>query len=185
MGNAYQVDVVRDVAALANTHFSASLFSLPLKTEKCPHGIYTEQELYQVLSILFMSIFYDLDPMKSFVLQNAAKTLTKQLGNLVLFNVEVVSKAGIVAEIASKIHGRTELTEYGIHMIQRLLESGQNVKDVVWTNLMPTAASMVANQCQLLSQVLDYYLGDGAKYLKELNKLAKLDTAEADELLLR
>jgi linoleate 8R-lipoxygenase / 9,12-octadecadienoate 8-hydroperoxide 8R-isomerase len=185
MGSAYQVDIVRDVAALANTHFSASLFSLPLKTEKCPHGIYTEQELYQVLSILFMSIFYDIDPMKSLLLRNAAKMLTQQLGQLVLFNVEAVSKAGVIADIVSKIHQRTELTDYGIHMIQRLLESGQSVKDVVWTNLMPTAASMVANQCQLLSQVLDYYLGDGAKHLKELNRLAKLDTEEANDLILR
>jgi linoleate 8R-lipoxygenase/9,12-octadecadienoate 8-hydroperoxide 8R-isomerase len=185
MGNAYQVDIVRDVAALANTHFSASLFSLPLKTEEHPHGIYTEQELYQVLSILFIAIFYDIDPTKSFLLRNAAKMLTQQLGDLVLLNVEAVSKTGVIADFIAKLHQKTELSDYGVHMIQRLLESGQSIKDVVWTRLMPTAASMVANQAQLFAQVLDYYLGDGSKHLKELNRLAKLNTPEADHLILK
>jgi hypothetical protein len=185
IGNANQVDIVRDVAALANTHFSASLFSLPLKTEENPHGIYTEQELYQVLSILFMAIFYDVDPSKSFLLRNAAKMLTAQLGDLVMFNVEAVSKTGVIADFIAKLHTKTELSEYGVHMIQRLLESGLTINDVVWTNLIPTASSMVANQAQLFAQALDYYLGDGSKHLKELNRLSKLDTPEADELILR
>ncbi len=185
IGNANQVDIVRDVAALVNTHFSASLFSLPLKTEENPHGIYTEQELYQVLSVLFMAIFYDIDPSKSFLLRNAAKMLTAQLGDLIMFNVEAVSKTGVIADFIAKLHTKTELSEYGIHMIQRLLESGLSIKDVVWTQLVPTAASMVANQAQLFAQTLDYYLGDGSKHLKELNRLSKLDTPEADELILR
>lgn len=185
IGNANQVDIVRDVAALANTHFSASLFSLPLKTEENPHGIYTEQELYQVLSILFMAIFYDIDPSKSFLLRNAAKMLTAQLGDLVMFNVEAVSKTGVIADFIAKLHTKSELTEYGVHMIQRLLGSGLSIKDVVWTNLVPTAASMVANQAQLFAQALDYYLGDGSKHLKELNRLSKLNTTEADELISR
>jgi hypothetical protein len=185
IGNANQVDIVRDVAALANTHFSASLFSLPLKTKENPHGIYTEQELYQVLSILFMAIFYDIDPSKSLLLRNAAQMLTAQLGDLVMFNVEAVSKTGVIADFIAKLHTKTELSEYGVHMIQGLLESGLSIKDVVWTNLVPTAASMVANQAQLFAQGLDYYLGDGSKHLKELNRLSKLDTPEADELILR
>jgi hypothetical protein len=185
IGNANQVDIVRDVAALANTHFSASLFSLPLKTDENPHGIYTEQELYQVLSILFMAIFYDIDPSKSFLLRNAAKMLTQQLGDLVQFNVEAVSKTGVIADFIAKLHTKTELSDYGVHMIQRLLESGQSINDVVWTQLVPTAASMVANQAQLFAQALDYYLGDGSKYLKELNRLSKLNTPEADGLILR
>lgn len=185
IGNANQVDIVRDIAALAGTHFSASLFSLPLKTEENPHGIYTEQELYQVLSILFMAIFYDIDLSKSFLLRNAAKMLAQQLGDLVMFNVEAVSKTGVIADFIAKLHTKTDLSEYGVHMIQRLLESGQTIKDVVWTQLLPTAVSMVANQAQLFGQVLDYYLGDGSKHLRELNRLSKLNTSEADELILR
>jgi linoleate 8R-lipoxygenase/9,12-octadecadienoate 8-hydroperoxide 8R-isomerase len=36
-----QVDIVRDVSNLAQVHFASSLFSLPLKTNLNPHGIYS------------------------------------------------------------------------------------------------------------------------------------------------
>jgi hypothetical protein len=50
---------------------------------------------------------------------------------------------------------------------------------------LPTAASMTANQSQVFSQALDYYLGDGAKYIPKLHSLAKANTREADNLILR
>lgn len=180
-----QVDIVRDIAGLANTHFSASVFSLPLKTETSPHGIYNEQELTQVLSVLFMAIFYDIDPSKSFMLRGAAHTLAQQLGQLVLLNVEAIASTGVIADIVAKLHTQSALSDYGTHMIQRLLESGQSIKDVVWTQLLPTAASMVANQAQLFSQVLDYYLTDGKEHLPALYKLANQDTPEADASIMR
>lgn len=43
---------------------------------------------------------------------------------------------------------------------------------------------MVANQAQVFGQVIDYYLGDGKEHLPEINRLAKLNTAEADDVLL-
>lgn len=186
IGSGYQVDIVRDVVSLAHTHFSASLFSLPLKTEDHPLGIYTEQELYQVLSVSFFAIFYDIDPAKSFLLKNAAKTLTEQLGSLVLFNVETIKRTGVIADLVAKLHKHSPLTEFGTHMIQRLLESGDSVTDVVWSTMMPTASSMVANQTQLFMQVLDFYLLEKNKsLLAKLVDLAHKNTPEADELILR
>lgn len=43
---------------------------------------------------------------------------------------------------------------------------------------------MVANQAQVFGQVLDFYLGDGKEHLPEINRLAKLNTAKADDILL-
>jgi linoleate 8R-lipoxygenase/9,12-octadecadienoate 8-hydroperoxide 8R-isomerase len=179
-----QVDIIRDVAILAHTHFSASLFSLPLKTVDNPHGVFTEQELSQILSICFFAIFYDINPVGSFALKNGARTLARTLGSLVYFNVESVAKLGFIKEFVERLHKRSELTEYGTHMIQRLLESGLSVKDVVWGQLMPTASSMVANQAQLFGQVVDYYFTVGKEHLPAMRKLAFEDTDEADEVLL-
>jgi linoleate 8R-lipoxygenase / 9,12-octadecadienoate 8-hydroperoxide 8R-isomerase len=36
-----QVDIVRDVSNIAQVHFASSVFSLPLKTNQNPHGIYS------------------------------------------------------------------------------------------------------------------------------------------------
>jgi linoleate 8R-lipoxygenase/9,12-octadecadienoate 8-hydroperoxide 8R-isomerase len=50
---------------------------------------------------------------------------------------------------------------------------------------MPTSASMTANQSQVFSQALDYYLGEGAKHIPVLYKLSKQNTKEAEDTILR
>lgn len=184
IGGANCVDITRDVGNLAHAHFSASLFSLPLKTEDNPRGIYTEQELSMILSLLFFAIFYDIDPKKSFPLKTAAKMLAKSLGTLVLLNVESVSRFGKIAEFVEKIRAKSQLEDYGMHTIQRLLQSGLSTKEVVWGQLLPTASSMVANQSQLFSQVLDYYLTEGIEHLPKMQEIAEHETDESEDLLL-
>ena len=180
-----QVDIVRDVGNIAQTHFSAEIFSLPLKTAQNPRGVYSEHELYTVLALIFTAIFNDADPAKSFPLRQAARVVTQQLGELVQAAVEPINASGFLAGIIERLHSRTPLSNYGVHMIQQLLKSGLDVKDIVWSQILPTAGGMVANQGQLFAQCLDYYLSDeGKPHLREINRLAKLDTKEADELLL-
>ena len=190
IAGANQVDIVRDVGNLAQAHFAAEVFCLPLKTKVNPRGIYAEQQLYTIMALVFTCIFYDADPPKSFPLRQAARTLTQQLGELVQATVEPLGVHGFIGEAVSKVmehfHKHTPLSEYGVHMIQQLLKSGQGVKDIVWSQILPTAGGMVANQGQLFAQCLDYYLSEeGEPHLKELNRLAKMDTEEADELILR
>lgn len=131
----YQVDIVRDVANLVNARFAASVFSLPIKTEEQPRGIYTEQELYQVLAIAFISIFFNADVAKSFQMSEAARMLVQQLGELILLNAEAISATGFIADVIAKLHQTSPLTDYGTHMIQRLLDSKLPIKDVVWSHL--------------------------------------------------
>lgn len=181
-----QVDIVRDVANLAQVHFCASVFSLPLKTESNPRGVFAESELYKIMAVVFSSIFYDADVAKSFELNNGARMVTQQLGKLALANVEAVDKTGFIASLVDKLHRHDALSEYGTHMVKRLLDTGLPPAEIVWTHILPTAGGMVANQGQLLSQSLDYYLSEeGSAYLPEINRLAKESTPEADELLLR
>lgn len=181
-----QVDIVRDIANLAQVHFCASVFSLPLKTDSNPRGIFAETELYQIMALVFASIFYDADAGKSFELNNGARMVTQQLGKLTSVNVEAIANTGFLASLVDRLHRHDVLSEFGAHMIQRLLDSGLPPKDIVWTHILPTAGGMVANQGQLLSQSLDYYLSEeGTTYLPEINRLSKEDTPEADELLLR
>ncbi|KAL4872959.1 Psi-producing oxygenase A [Aspergillus spectabilis] len=181
-----QVDIVRDVANLAQVHFCSSVFSLPLKTESNPRGVFTESEIYKIMAVVFTAIFYDADVAKSFELDQAARTVTQQLGQLTMTNVEMIDKTGFIASLVNRLHRHDVLSEYGIHMIQRLLDSGLPATEIVWTHILPTAGGMVANQAQLFSQCLDYYLSEeGSAHLPEINRLAKEDTPEADEVLTR
>ena len=139
------------VGNLAHVHFAANVFSLPLKSEEHPHGIYSEQELYMVLAVIFTCIFFDLDPAKSFPLRLAAKAVTEQLGKLVEANVAAVNMTGWIAGIVDKLHqDHSALTDYGVHMVRRLLDSGLGTKEITWSQILPTAGAMVANQAQVV-----------------------------------
>ncbi|EGC43242.1 fatty acid oxygenase [Histoplasma capsulatum var. duboisii H88] len=181
-----QVDIVRDVANIAQVHFAVAVFSLPLKTGDNPRGIYTESELYMIMALVFTCIFVDADPAKSFPLRQAARKVTQQLGDIVLLNVQLIKQTGFLSNMVERLYGNNMLTEYGVHMIRRLLDSGLPPEQIVWTHMLPTAGGMVANQAQLFSQCLDYYLSEeGSIHLPEIHRLSKLGTAEADELLLK
>ena len=113
--------------------------------------IYSEQEMYMLLAVIFVCIFFDLDPAKSFPLRLAARDLTQQLGKLIEANVKAVNMTGWVASL---VDGRREnnspLKDYGVHMVRRLLESGLGVEEITWSQILPTATAMVANQAQVV-----------------------------------
>jgi linoleate 8R-lipoxygenase/9,12-octadecadienoate 8-hydroperoxide 8R-isomerase len=134
-----------------------------------------------------MAIFMNHDPVKSFPLLQAARTATQQLGQIVLGIIGPMDEpTGVIGRIIEKFHQHTPLSNYGAHMIEQLLKHGMGVDELVWTQLLPTSGGMVANQAQLFAQCLDFYLSDeGAPHLKEIHRLAKLDTDDADELILR
>lgn len=147
---------VRSVGNLAHVYFAANVFSLPLKTEDHPHGVYSEQEMYMVLAIIFSCVFSDVDPAKSFPLRLAAKAITQQLGKLVEANVKMVNATGWIAGIVDGIHQHhSPLTDYGVHMVRRLLESGMSVSEITWSQIVPTAGAMVANQAQVVRSSVD------------------------------
>ncbi|PGG98333.1 hypothetical protein AJ79_08900 [Helicocarpus griseus UAMH5409] len=181
-----QVDIVRDVANLAQVHFAANVFSLPLKTEDNPRGIYTEAELYMIMALVFTCIFFDADPTKSFPLRQGARKVTQQLGDIVMLNVQLIKQTGFLANVAERLYGDDVLVDYGVHMIQRLLDTGLPAEEIVYTHMLPTAGGMVANQAQLFTQCLEYYLSEeGSVHLPEIRRLSKLDTPVADQLLVK
>jgi linoleate 8R-lipoxygenase / 9,12-octadecadienoate 8-hydroperoxide 8R-isomerase len=180
-----QVDIVRDVSNLVQVRFVAAVFSLPLKTAENPRGMFSETELYLVMAVVFSCIFFDVDPAKSFPLRHAARDVAQKLGKLVELNARFIDKTKVVHGLLEMFYRHEPLSMYGTHLIRRLLESNTSVKELVWTHIMPTTAAMVANQSQLFSQCLDYYLSDEGKvHLPEINRLAKEDTAQADDKLL-
>lgn len=142
--------------------------------------------MYMVLALIFTTIFFDLDPVKSFPLRMATRAVTQQLGKLIETNVKAVNMTGWIANMVDGLHkDHTPMTDYGVHMIRRLLESGLGVHEVTWSQVLPTAGAMVANQAQVFTQALDFYLmEENQVHLKEINRLAKMDTPEADDKIL-
>ncbi|KAF2087527.1 putative fatty acid oxygenase PpoC [Saccharata proteae CBS 121410] len=183
------VDLTREqhsVGNIAHVHFASNVFSLPLKTKEHPHGIFTEHEMYMALAVIFVCIFFDFEPTKSFPLHQAARSISKTLGKLIEANVTAIKSTGWISGLVDGyVQNESYLTDYGVHMVRRLLESGLSASEVAWSQVFPTAAAMVPNQAQVFSQVIDFYLSPGGQqHLPDINRLAKLDTADADDTLM-
>jgi linoleate 8R-lipoxygenase/9,12-octadecadienoate 8-hydroperoxide 8R-isomerase len=181
-----EVDIVRDVGNYAQVHFSAEVFNLPLKTAKHPLAPYTEHELYLVMALVFICIFFDKDPAKSFPLHVAARKVTQDLGHLVEARLKPLGLVSSMEQIMDLFHQKDPLPAYGKHMIMKLLESGLGLKDIVWSQILGTAGGMVSIQGQLFAQVLDFYLREeNAHHFKVIQSLAKMNTGDADDQILR
>ncbi|KAF3048232.1 hypothetical protein E8E12_011394 [Didymella heteroderae] len=187
IANFNQVDIIRDVGNLAHVHFCAELFMLPLKTEERPHGIFTEAELYMIMSGVFALIFFDVNPAGSFPLHIKAHKATEILGNVVAKNVETIAHSGILSRITQAIWPNdSALKSYGIHFIERLLKSGIEPEKLVYGHMLGTAGGMVSNQGQLFGQTIEYYLlGAGKKHWADIQKLAQDDSDAAFQKLQR
>lgn len=203
----HEIDIVRDVIALAMTRFSAALWSLPLRAQDSPQGIYSDQELYSVLIGCFSAIFFDADVGNSFTLRSQARKQAQQLGLLIMSKAETLQGSigngfvnsvvetlkenfGATGGLVSSEGGAATVMElpvlglYGDYMIKRMLtETGWTMEEVVWGSILPASVAGCANQTEALSQAIDYYLGDGKSYLPTMYSLAHQGTEEADEKL--
>ena len=180
-----QVDIIRDIGNLANVHFAADMFSLPLKTEERPLGIFTEEELYLIMASVYTATFFDIDPVNSFSLRKKTETATKCLGDFMEVNVAEVAVSGTWSRLMSAIFpDENPLKDYGTHMIKQLIKSGVDVKHLVWGHILGTMGGLTANQGQLFAQTLEFFLTEGIEYMPTINKLAKDDSDAAFEKLM-
>ncbi|KUJ13569.1 heme peroxidase [Mollisia scopiformis] len=185
-GNTNQVDIVRDVGNSAHTYFAANIFSLPLKSEAHPKGLFNEHELYMILVVMFTLIFFgDRDPATTFALRSAALPLCLALGALVEQNVSIISKTGLLSGFLDPFfEEHNALKDYGVHMIRNILSTGLGVHATAWGQILVTSFAVVSNQGQVFAQIIDFYLHQGKEHLPEINRIAKLNTEEADKVLL-
>lgn len=148
-GETNQVDIIRDIdnsgknfhrdcflltnTYVAHVHFAANIFHLPLKSEDNPKGVYTDHELYMVLAIIFIVIFFgDVDPAKTFPLRAAGLPVTQDLGQLVEQNVNFISKTNFVSGLVDNfMEENNALKDYGVHMVRHLLKAGLGVHETV------------------------------------------------------
>ncbi|KAE8373908.1 heme peroxidase [Aspergillus bertholletiae] len=181
-----QVDITRDIGNLAPVHFASKLFSLPLKTKEGSSGVFTDNETFMSMAVIFTSIFFDVDTTKSFPLHHAARAVSQQLGHSVESHVKSINSPSFLSSfIGNRRNDHNALKEYGDQLIKKLLESGLGVSDVTYSQVLPAAVAMVHNQAQMFTQIIDYYLSEGKKHLPEINRLAKDGSKESEDKLIR
>jgi linoleate 8R-lipoxygenase / 9,12-octadecadienoate 8-hydroperoxide 8R-isomerase len=180
-----QVDIVRDIGNLAHVHFVSELFSLPLKTDERPLGVFTEYEMYLITAAVSTSVFFDVDPINSYTLRHKSQKATECLGELVQANVSEIAVGGVFSHLMAAIFpDKTPLKDYGVHLIKRLIKSGMDVKELVWGHILGTMGGLTANQGQIFAQTLDYFLNEGKEHLPAIKELAESESPVAFEKLM-
>ncbi|OOQ87882.1 Linoleate 10R-lipoxygenase [Penicillium brasilianum] len=182
-----QIDITRDVGNLAHVHFASTLFGLPLKTEENPRGLFTEHEMYMILTTIYSALFFDVDAPKSFSLNRASTAVSQQLGNVVEATVKADTNSGLLSGLIDNFRPHDNaLREYGTAALRRLEESGLSASQITWSQIIPTIVGMVPNQGQVFTQIIEYYTSpEGKKHWAEISRLAKEDTKDSDEKLYR
>lgn len=107
--------------------------------------------MYMILAVIFTSIFYDIDPTKSFPLRQVSNAAAMKLGALIEANVKSVKATGLIAGLVDKMaEGHNPLKDYGIHLIRQLLATGLSTCDIASSQMLPVAGSMVAIHAQVV-----------------------------------
>jgi hypothetical protein len=183
-----QVDIIRDIGNIAPVHFCSEAFMLPLKCASRPHGIFTEAEIYLIMSSIAA---LDVDPSIAFPLHVKARKATHVLGEIVEKNVDAMHNLGFLHTVTKAIwpsddttETKTELKDFGAPTLKRLHSSGLTASQLVWAHILPTCADLVAKQGQLFAQVIEFYLlGAGRSHWDAVTKLASDDSESAWETL--
>lgn len=102
-----RVDIVRNVINLVSVHWAASyLVGIPLKTVASPKGVFTEQEVYDILSLLFTCVFIDVQPEHGWALRASAK----QYGDVI--NSMIEKSLDEAAPLKNSVRGGVECSSY-------------------------------------------------------------------------
>lgn len=124
---------------------------------------------------MFIFIFFDVDPVKTFELALGCRKVTQQLGKLVEANVKFLNSTSWVSGYTDKLSAENgPLADYGVHMIRRLLESGLTPEQVTWGQILPVAGAMVANQVS--ADTGAFCCGSAADVLRHLLSMTGLLT---------
>ncbi|EAA30613.1 fatty acid oxygenase [Neurospora crassa OR74A] len=187
VGGHLLVDLVRDVGNIVPTLFAAKVFGISLQTKNNTNGLYTPQELYAVLAVIFAAIFYDHDPVKTHQLRDAARTVATQLGTALESAVKSqTSFFGSLLGGGGSGSNNNALTAYGNDLVKRLSKAGLSASDVAFGQVLPIVASSVPSIAEAFASAADFYLGEkGQAHLGAIQELARQPaSASADAQLL-
>ncbi|KAI0081382.1 heme peroxidase [Panus rudis PR-1116 ss-1] len=179
-----RVDIVRNVINLVSVHWVADyLAGIPLKTKANPKGLFTEQEVYDMLALMFTCVFINVQPEHGWALTHGAK----QIGDVVLQLIEKsINEAspktssnpisGIFNAVTSLFRATDEKLCYPF--LRKLADTGRPMDELV-AQVIGLAVGSSVNYAQAVAQVVDFYLDD-ERAPERAEIIALIDKTDAD-----
>lgn len=120
-----------------------------------------------------MTVFLDIDPVKSFPQRQATKTVAEQLGKL------------IEASVARGGDDPGGLRSHGVDMAKEATNKkggvGLTNAEVSWGIILPTAVAFVPAQGTVFAQAVDYYLTEGKQHVAQIHQLARQGSSKTTD----
>ncbi|KAG8731386.1 hypothetical protein FRC11_004322 [Ceratobasidium sp. 423] len=183
------VDIVRDVLNLVPVYWvSQEMAGLPLKCKGNEDGLITEQEIYQMMTVVFTHIFLNVEPLNGWQLRDKAKQVAEKLQGIIQGHLKAIaakgrlSFAGIKAFVTDHLYGDDDHAQAFLANLYK--NRGDLTIEQLSYNVFGCMIASVSNYAQAATQVVDFYLDDGRKDLKEIIcQLSLQDTPESDSKL--
>ncbi|KAM0282956.1 hypothetical protein ACHAQH_002767 [Verticillium albo-atrum] len=183
-----QVDLVNCFANAIPIKLLGHLLPLPLRSLENPDGAYRHNELHWALVSIFGVLFLRLDTALLYTLRTASQPLASPVGDKL--EKEISSVPNVMLSLCKEdkrpeIQVPSEkLKKLGYEFVRKFLVASVSVCQIAWVDMIPSTAAFVVNQSRMLTQVIDYYLGEGIDYWPLLQKLAASDEHAHDDVLL-
>ncbi|KAF8727619.1 hypothetical protein AX14_007203 [Amanita brunnescens Koide BX004] len=180
------VDIVHDVINASVIEWVAEhLFGIPLKTDSYPEGLYTENELYDILSKLHTLKYPSIeDTENGFSLRQSVRASHVILGIVAneITSTKVLSPKAFMDRFFTGPKQTDEDAPPGFQFLSKLASSDKPLEEKI-AIVLDIAVSCSVSVAQAAVHAVDFYL-DEEHEKEHILELLQLDDAESAEVLL-
>ncbi|KAJ6481195.1 heme peroxidase [Mycena vulgaris] len=182
------IDITKSVNSVSVSWAAEQLCGLPLKTKQNPSGLFTEQEIYDMFSLLTMNYLVISNTEHSFAVRSAAMDAAGVLQALIAKSILEVAPqcapsvaAGLMAKVTNYWWPPQDKPCYPF--LSKLCDTGRPVNELTGA-VISLAVGSCLDYAQATVQVLDFYLDDArqAERLEILKLVHKDDSASTETL---
>ncbi|KAK4699535.1 hypothetical protein P7C70_g6725, partial [Phenoliferia sp. Uapishka_3] len=166
-----QLDIVRDVTNIVAIKWIAQRFALPIKTARTPQGLFTIDQLRQMLLGLFIFSSMNVVPKAGWVLRETSLKSATLLTGLIKFRIATSKKLRhLMLDWAAKGSALQD-TKDSEEFYQALLATGKS-HDQMAGDALGVMIPIAGNLTQQVSLLVELYLRD--EYRTDRDKLAEI-----------
>ncbi|KAI0783170.1 heme peroxidase [Abortiporus biennis] len=185
-----RVDIVQNVINLVFVHWAADyLCGISVKTKDNPRGIFTEQEIYDMFTLLFSTVFLNVSAENGWILTTAGKQVADIVNDLIAKAIGEAAPAASKNLVTGIINVNQKIlrplnSKPSDPFLQRLAQNNRPVRELC-AQVIGLAVGSSVNFAQSVVQVIDFYLDDArAAERAEITRLCGLNDAASHELLM-
>ncbi|KAI0789558.1 heme peroxidase [Abortiporus biennis] len=185
-----RIDLVQNVLNIVFVHWASDFFcAIPIKTKENPKGIFTEQEVYDMFTVLFLAIIMNVTPENGWTLNVAGKQVSDIVNQFIAkaFGEAVPSLSSSL--VTGFLNLQHKLISHGSSrpcdpFLTKLAATNRPMRELC-AQAIGLAIGSSVNFSQTTAHVLDFYLDDArAAERAEIIRLSKLGDPASHELLM-